>query len=198
MSNSFDIQDMPAGTPEKRRPRRLSILFIFILCFLFAAGSVYYYRNEDFRGYIVVVSDYYQKLNAGSSYGGEYEDQDVKEDVKDYLDNRGFSDLTEWYAALQKLDTEIMEDKYGEGFKVSYEILETEKLSDDDLEEMAAGVAADTSYDKGYKLKVREHFKGTKSEGDEEQYLTVLHDNDGNWGMLIERWTELKHQLPYR
>lgn len=198
MNDTFDMQATEqTGAPEKHRLRRLLMPIAVVVCLLIAAGSWYSYHDSDFKGYILVVSDYYQKLNAGSDYGGEYEDQDIKKESKDYLDDRGFSDLTEWYAALQMLDTEIMEEKYGEGFKVSYEIIETEKLSNDELEELASSVAADTSYDKGYKLKVKEHFKGSKSEGDEEQDLTVLHDNRGNWGMLIERWTELKYELPY-
>ncbi len=182
---------------KNRRRRRKTAVMLAAAALFIGAAVFFYLRDSDSREYLPGVEKYYDDLNKGSSHKAEYHDQEIKDSTQDFLDDAGYSNVNEWYAALQNADCEKMEEKYGKGFEVKYRIVSTEKLTDEELADIRGKAAAAGEFDKGYRLHIREHFIGSKDDGFEEQDITVSRLEGHTWNFRIGRWLELQDEMPY-
>ena len=180
---------------KNRKRRRITAAALVLTAVLVAVFAVIYTKDSDRREYSPGIDKYYADLNEGSGHTAEYIEQEIKDTTEKYLDQNGFADTNEWYAALQQLDCRKLEEKYGKGFTVVYRIEKTEKLTSEELTEISANSANAGTFDKGYRLHIREHFKGSKADGFEEQDIVVTHLKDRIWQFTIDRWLELQNEL---
>ena len=182
----------------KNKKRRTKMAAIFIATALFIGTAVFFYvKSSDEREYMYGIEDYYDTLNKGSSYRNEITKQEIKDGTEDYLSSIGITGYTQWMDLLQKLDTRIMEAKYGNGFKVAYRIEKTEPLTEKELDDYRKNIATKAEYDKAYRVTIKEHFKGPKSEGYEKQHIIVSHTSENHWLFQEERLVELNHELDF-
>lgn len=120
---------------------------------------------------------------APSSYWENIEEEhDMK--VKDILDEK-----EEVFESLK----EEMEDYYGEKIKVSYKVIEEEKMEKDDLKEVKEHLKdyydiPKKSVTDAYELEIELSIKGSEDE-DEEEIDAVVVKIDGDWYLLSEYYS---------
>ena len=174
---------------QKNRRKKALVLILILLVFAFAIFLGF--KESDRRAYMCGIEDYYDTLNKGSSYKNDYMKLDIKESTEDYLSKNGYASYNDWLIILQQLDTKIMEEKYGKGFKVTYNIEKTEAFTEKELDEYENNDVVKGEYDKAYRISMKEHFKGPKDEGFEEQYIIAAHKKGKQWLFQDERRIEL-------
>ena len=182
----------------KNKKRRTKMAAIMIAAALFIGTAVFFFvKNSDERAYMYGIENYYDTLNKGSSYHNEFNAVEIEDDTEDYLSSIGITGYIQWTNILHKLDVRIMEEKYGDGFKVAYRIEKTEPLTEEELDDYRNTIATKADYDRAYRLNMKEHFKGPKGEGFEEQYIIVAHINGNGWRFQQERTVKINKEISF-
>ncbi|MBQ8966832.1 hypothetical protein [Ruminococcus sp.] len=181
---------------NKKRRRKMTIIFVAAL-WLIGIAVFFYLKNNDELAYMYGIDSYYDALNKGSSYCRDMMKQELTDDAAEGLSSKGISGYSQWIDILQQLDARIMEDKYGEGFKVAYRIEKTEPLTEKELDDYRKNIAIKGDYDKAYRLTMKEHFKGPKGEGFEKQNIIVARKNGERWVFQEERQVELGNDIRF-
>ena len=176
---------------QKNRRRRIrNIVIIAAAALTLILLIIAYALDADKRGYTAGIEGYYQTLNEGSAEAAKFHDQEVTQGGQAFLDGEGYTSVNDWYRAIQRYEIEQLGEKYGEGFTVQYRVISSEKLTDDELEELHGQSVASVGYVKAYRLTVKEHFVGSRADGYEEQEIVAIKNEEGGWQYNIQRWTE--------
>lgn len=102
----------------------------------------------------------------------------VVDEFEDYL---GVEDMKKWGEAL--------EDKYGKNYKISYKVIEKDKIQKDDLQKLEKAINNCDAVDKnvkisaGYRARIKVTVKG-KDDSDSETGTWYLYKIDGKWSYL--------------
>ena len=170
-------------TIKKIAPLAAALLLVIVLVIAYALDA-------DKRAYTKGLDSYYKVLNDGTSLKARFDDQEVTQGGQAFLDGEGYSSVQAWYAAIQDYEIKKLSEKYGEGFSVQYKVIDTEKLTEEELEEYHSASVAAVGYLKAYRLTVKEHFTGSKADGYETQEIVAIENEDKGWQYNIQRWTE--------
>lgn len=168
---------------KKNAPLAAALLLVIVLVIVYALDA-------DKRAYIKGIDNYYKVLNDGTSLKARFDDQELTQGGQAFLDGKGYSSVQAWYTAIQDYEIKQLSEKYGEGFSVQYIITKTEKLSEEELEEYHNSSVSTVGYLKAYRLTVKEHFTGSKSDGYETQEIIAIKNENKTWQYNIQRWTD--------
>ncbi len=169
------IKEKVPGKYQKFLP--LGILAVFVLIFVFIISSCT-------GGYKKPVKYLEQISNGNYKNIDKMAPKDIWEDHLDYYDmtnSERIEAVEEQYEGV--LDEQ--KDKYGDNYKISYDIKEKEKLSNKELSDIRDGLKANynvpkKSVKKGYELKVKVVKKGSEDKDTNTQKLMVV-KIDGDW-----------------
>jgi len=102
----------------------------------------------------------------------------VADEFEDYL---GVEDMKKWGEAL--------EEEYGKNYKISYKVVEKDKIQKDDLKKLEKAINNSDAVDKtvkisaGYRARIKTTVKG-KGKSDSETGTWYLYKIDGKWSYL--------------
>ena len=102
----------------------------------------------------------------------------VVDEFEDYL---GVEDMKKWGEAL--------EEEYGKNYKISYKVVEKDKIQKDDLKKLEKAINNSDAVDKtvkisaGYRARIKTTVKG-KGKSDSETGTWYLYKIDGKWSYL--------------
>ena len=176
---------------KNQKSRRKKAIVLILILSVFAFAIFLGLKERDQSAYMYGIKFYYDTLNNGSSYKPDFNKIDTKEETEDYLSENGYASYNDMLILLHQLDAKLMEEKYGEGFKVTYEIEKTEAFTKEELEKYTKNSMTTDDSDKAYRLSMKEHFIGPKGEGIERQYMIVSHSKEYDWLYQGERTNEI-------
>lgn len=180
---------------KNRKRRRITGL---IICTVFAVIGLlifFYYKETDKRICINLLDGYYEILNERKTDEWTANYEEYNDDARNYLKENGYNNPKEWFAAVQDIELQKLSEKYGSNFKVIYRLEKIRKMTDDELIDYQKSSPQATRFDKGYKLSVREHFKGSKNESYETSEIWAVHDEADSWSMHLPRWIDIYEEI---
>ncbi|SDA14501.1 hypothetical protein SAMN02910447_00853 [Ruminococcus sp. YE71] len=175
---------------RNRRRKVITIAAVVSAAAVLILLIVMYALDADKRAYTAGLDGYYKTLNEGSAEAAKFHDQEVTQGGRAFLDGAGYASVNDWYRAIQRYEIEQLSGKYGEGFTVQYRIISSEKLTEEELEELHSKSVATVGYVRAYRLTVKEHFVGDKDDGYEEQTIIAIKNDEDGWQYDIQRWTQ--------
>ena len=176
---------------KNRRRRRITALIMCIVSAVIGLCLIFYNKGADRRMCTELLDNYYEILNERKTDEWTANYNEYNDDAKNYLKESGYKDAKEWFAAIQAIEIKELSEKYGSDFRVGYRLEIIKKMTEEELSDYQKTSPQTTPYDRGYKLSVREHFKGSKSESYETGEIWAVHDESGLWSMHLPRWIEI-------